>query len=67
MRDVQAAGGAALNDSAVPSGLAPARRPRRIRLLVIVAVTVFVADLISKTLVVATLAHQPPVRLSAAC
>jgi signal peptidase II len=30
---------------------------------VIVAVTVFVADLISKTLVVATLSHQSPVRL----
>jgi signal peptidase II len=30
---------------------------------VIVAVTVFVADLISKTLIVATLSHQSPVRL----
>ena len=29
----------------------------------IIAVTVFLADLISKTLVVATLSHQPPVRL----
>jgi lipoprotein signal peptidase len=60
---VQAAGGAALNDSAIPSSLDPAQRPRRLRLLVIVAVTVLVADLISKTLIVAALSHQPPVRL----
>jgi signal peptidase II len=60
---VQAAGGAALNDSAAPAGPDPAQRPRRIRLLVIIAVTVFVADLVSKTLVVATLSHQPPLRL----
>ena len=60
---MQAAGGAALNDSAAPAGPDPAQRPRRIRLLVIIAVTVFVADLVSKTLVVATLSHQPPLRL----
>jgi signal peptidase II len=60
---VQAAGGAALNDSAAPAGPDPAQRPRRIRLLVSIAVTVFVADLVSKTLVVATLSHQPPLRL----
>jgi lipoprotein signal peptidase len=60
---VQAAGGAALNDSAAPAGPDPAQRPRRIRLLVSIAVTVFVADLVSKTLVVATLSHQLPLRL----
>ena len=60
---MQAAGGAALNDSAAPAGPDPAQRPRRIRLLVIIAVTVFVADLVSKTLVVATLSHQLPLRL----
>jgi signal peptidase II len=38
-------------------------RPRRVRLLFLVAVAVFVADLISKTIVVATLSHRPPVRL----
>ena len=63
MRGVQAAGGAALNDSAAPAGPDPAQRPRRIRLLVIIAVAVFVADLVSKALIVATLSHQPPVRL----
>jgi signal peptidase II len=63
VRGLQAAGGTALNDSAAPSLPDPAQRPRRIWLLVIIAVTVFAADLISKTLVVATLSHQPPVRL----
>jgi signal peptidase II len=38
-------------------------RPRRVRLLFMVAAMVFVADLISKTIVVATLSHRPPVRL----
>ena len=38
-------------------------RPRRVRLLFLVAAVVFVADLISKTIVVATLSHRPPVRL----
>jgi signal peptidase II len=38
-------------------------RPRRVRLLFLVAAAVFVADLISKTIVVATLSHRPPVRL----
>jgi lipoprotein signal peptidase len=38
-------------------------RPRRIRLLVTVAVVVFVADLVSKTIVVATLSHRAPLRL----
>jgi signal peptidase II len=46
-----------------PSGPDPAQRPRRIRLLIIVAIAVFAADLISKTLVVAMLSHQPPIRL----
>jgi signal peptidase II len=38
-------------------------RPRRVRLLFLVAAVVFVGDLISKTIVVATLSHRPPVRL----
>jgi signal peptidase II len=41
----------------------PAARPRRVRLLFIVAVTVFVADLVSKTIVVATLSDRVPLRL----
>jgi signal peptidase II len=40
-----------------------APRPRRVRLLLLVAALVFAADLISKTIVVATLSHRPPVRL----
>jgi signal peptidase II len=39
------------------------QRPRRVRLLLLVAALVFVADLISKTIVVATLSHRPPIRL----
>jgi signal peptidase II len=38
-------------------------RPRRIGLLLVVAVTVFVADLVTKTIVVATLSDRPPIRL----
>jgi signal peptidase II len=37
--------------------------PRRVRLLLLVAALVFVADLVSKTIVVATLSHRPPIRL----
>ncbi|HEY9244127.1 MAG TPA: signal peptidase II [Streptosporangiaceae bacterium] len=40
-----------------------APRPRRLRLLLLVAALVFAADLISKTIVVAMLSHRPPVRL----
>jgi signal peptidase II len=39
------------------------QRPRRVRLLFLVAVLVLVADLVSKTIVVATLSHRPPIRL----
>ncbi len=39
------------------------QRPRRVRLLFLVAALVLVADLVSKTIVVATLAHRPPIRL----
>ncbi len=39
------------------------QRPRRLRLLLLVAALVFVADLISKAIVVATLSHRPPIRL----
>jgi signal peptidase II len=38
-------------------------RPRRIGILLAVAAGIFVADLVSKTIVVATLSHRPPVRL----
>jgi signal peptidase II len=38
-------------------------RPRRVAVLAAVAITVFAADLISKTIVVATLTNQPPARL----
>ncbi|MGD0924759.1 MAG: signal peptidase II [Streptosporangiaceae bacterium] len=44
-------------------GPGPASRPRRIRLLITVAAVVFVADLVSKTIVVATLSHREPIRL----
>jgi signal peptidase II len=39
------------------------QRPRRVRLLFLVAALVLVADLVSKTIVVATLSHRPPIRL----
>ena len=39
------------------------QRPRRVRLLFLVAALVFVTDLVSKTIVVATLSHRPPIRL----
>jgi signal peptidase II len=38
-------------------------RPRRIRVLIAVAAGIFAADLVSKTIVVATLSHRAPVRL----
>ena len=39
------------------------QRPRRVRLLFLVAALVLVTDLVSKTIVVATLSHRPPIRL----
>jgi signal peptidase II len=74
VRELQAAGGTALNGSAAPGGpdrpagasldsLDGGHRPRRVRLLFLVAVLVFVTDLVSKTIVVATLSHRPPIRL----
>ena len=74
VRDLQAAGGTALNGSAAPGGpdrpagasldsLDDGQRPRRVRLLFLVAVLVFVTDLVSKTIVVATLSDRPPLRL----
>ncbi len=38
-------------------------RPRRIGILVAVAAGIFAIDLVTKTIVVATLSHRPPVRL----
>jgi signal peptidase II len=67
---LQAARGTALNSGITAGdpdheagGPGPAARPRRIRLLITVAVVVFVADLVSKTIVVATLSHRAPIRL----
>jgi len=71
VRGLQTARGTALNgagsagdaDHEAARGPGPAPRPRRIRLLITVAVVVFVADLVSKTIVVATLSHRAPLRL----
>ena len=48
-----------------PAGTEPAPRPRprRVAVLVAVAIAVIALDLISKTIVVATLSNRPPVRL----
>ena len=59
MRGLQAAPGTPLNGSA--SG-APGR-PRRVGLLLAVAVFVLAADAISKAIVVATMPHHTPIRL----
>ena len=63
MRGLQATRGTALNDSVNPGDPATAQRPRRIRLLLIIAASVLVADLASKTIVVATLSDRAPIRL----
>jgi signal peptidase II len=64
VRGLQATRGTALNDSVTPDAPAAATtRPRRVWLLITVAVCVLVADLVSKTVVVATLSHRPPIRL----
>jgi signal peptidase II len=58
VRGVQAAGGTALNaEPAVPG------RPRRIGVLLAVAVFVIAADVISKAIVVSRLAGRPPVHV----
>ena len=58
MRDLQATPGTALNaDAAVPE------RPRRIGLLLAVAVFVIAADVISKAIVVARMPGHAPIRL----
>jgi signal peptidase II len=71
VRGLQAARGTALNgagtagqpDHRADGHPGPAPRPRRVRLLLIIAAAVFVADLVSKTIVVATLSDRAPVRL----
>ncbi|HTT52801.1 MAG TPA: signal peptidase II [Streptosporangiaceae bacterium] len=71
MRGLQAAGGTALNGSTSPprpaaGGSGPpdgGHRPRRVRLLLLVAALVLVTDLVTKTIVVATLSHRPPIVL----
>jgi len=67
VRGLQAARGTALNGAGDPDhgagGPGPAPGPRRVRLLITVAVVVFVADLVSKTIVVATLSHRAPITL----
>ena len=67
---MQATRGTALNGAGTSGdpdheagGPGPAARPRRIRLLIIIAVVVFVADLVSKSVVVATLSDRAPIRL----
>jgi signal peptidase II len=74
VREVQAAGGTPLTgeeaeprpgpEPAAPPGTvsAPAGRPRVVILLA-VALTVLAADLVSKTIVVATLSDRPPISL----
>ena len=58
MRDLQATPGTALNaDAAVPE------RPRRVGLLLAVAVFVIAADIISKAIVVARMPGHAPIRL----
>ena len=56
---MQAAGGAALNDSEPGA----ASRPRRVGVLLGVAVFVIAADVISKAIVVSRLANRPPVHV----
>jgi signal peptidase II len=72
VRSVQAAPGTPLNaanseagvpEAGVPEAAAPRGRPRRIGLLVGVAVFVLAADIISKSVVVAKMADHPPIRL----
>ena len=68
MREVQAAGGTSLTDDQLASGSTPAGSAdepgrRRVGALIAVAVAVLAADLISKSIVVATLSDRPPVRL----
>ena len=63
MRGLQATRGTALNDSVNLGDPATAQRPRRIGLLLIMAACVLVTDLVSKTVVVATLSDRPPIRL----
>lgn len=61
-----AAGGrpTAAPDETAPAGTqAESSRPRRVGVLIAVAIAAFAVDLISKTIVVATLSNRPPVRL----
>jgi signal peptidase II len=46
-----------------PPGQAPARRPRRVGVLIAVAVFVLAADVISKAVIVARMPGHPPIRL----
>ena len=64
MRRVQTAGGATLNteEAAEERATSPAR-PRRIGILLAVAVFVIAADVISKAVVVSQLAGKPPVHV----
>lgn len=74
MRELQAAGGTALNGNQVASDRPaemtapdlpgpPAPHRRRIALLLAVAAAVLVTDIVTKVVVVATLSHHAPVRL----
>lgn len=61
MRDLQTARGTALTAPSDAAGESPARR--RLGLLLAVAVGVYIADVVSKAIVVATLSNHRPVRL----
>jgi lipoprotein signal peptidase len=62
---MQAAGGTSLTDDRAASGSPPALDPgrRRVRALLAVALAALAADIISKTIVVATLSDRSPVQL----
>src|SRR3954469_21100061 len=62
MRDMQTERGASLSDAMNP-GQDAGVRPRRIGVLVAIAVTALTLDVISKAIVVATLPDRPPVEL----
>lgn len=64
MREVQAAGGTALTGQAdAGAELQPAPGKRRVTTLLAVAIAVLAADIVSKTIVVATLSDRPPIEL----
>lgn len=55
--------GAPGSEGSTPSGGVQPRRPRRTLMLLLVALAVYVLDVVTKVVVVATLSDRPPVRL----